>query len=391
MRLWGFAGTIALAGCALSDPTLDGDESGGEAGGPVSSTDADDETGPAEDTCDDCDGSSGDAVDPDVEPESVCDDQVDDDGDGATDCEDSDCAAFCGDAVLRLATWNILRVGPEGSESFEALAAIVRRIDADVLCLQEVGEGEEGPLQALAEAGGYGHGLLAPASGPDGNGIANACMSKTPVVDAAYLWSNWISSDDDARDLTRPFVRLRMQVPGSSRYVSVVTAHLKAGQDDVDRFRRMVESFRLGQVAQGEFAEYPSNAVVILGDLNEGDSPEPGTFTTLPAGLPSFYELGNDISLPFDYVPSQPLLDAGLQLADARWEDSTARETFIPFSSRLDYVYVGGADIIASEVYEACQDDGSGGIQKVGEPVECGLSEVASDHRPVVVDIRITQ
>lgn len=392
MRLWGLAATITFAGCALSDPTISGTgETEAATTDAAMSDSADEQTGSGEDPCDDCGASSGDVDDPPAQPETICDDQVDNDGDDATDCEDPDCAAFCGDAVLRLATWNILRVGPEGSESFEALAAIVRRIDADVLCLQEVGEGEEGPLQALAEAGGYAHGLLAPASGPDGNGIANACMSKTPVVDAAYLWSNWISSDDDARDLTRPFVRLRMQVPGSARYVSVVTAHLKAGQDEVDRFRRMVESFRLGQVAEGEFSQYPSNAVVILGDLNDGDSPTPGTFSALPAGLPSFYELGNDITLPFDYAPSQPLLDAGLQEADARWEDSTANETFIPFSSRLDYVYVGGADIIASEVYEACQDDGSGGIDKAGAPVECGLSEVASDHRPVVVDIRIAQ
>ncbi len=391
MRLCGFAGTIAFAGCALSDPTISSNDDTDAAADAATSDSADEQTSSGENPCDECGASSGGVDDPPVGPETICDDRVDNDGDDATDCEDPDCAAFCGDAVLRVATWNILRVGPEGSESFEALAAIVRRIDADVLCLQEVGEGEEGPLQALAESGGYGHGLLAPASGPDGSGIANACMSKTPVVDAAYLWSNWISSDDDARDLTRPFVRLRMQVPGSSRYVSVVTAHLKAGQGEVDRFRRMVESFRLGQVAQGEFSEYPNNAVVILGDLNDGDSPTPGTFSSLPVGLPSFYELGSDITLPFDYAPSQPLLDAGLQEADARWEDSSANETFIPFSSRLDYVYVGGADIIASEVYEACQDDGSGGIEKAGEPVDCGLSEVASDHRPVVVDIRIAQ
>ncbi|MEM6292347.1 MAG: endonuclease/exonuclease/phosphatase family protein [Myxococcota bacterium] len=395
MRPWGIAGTIVLAGCALSDPQLsEDDDAGGTSAAATTGASDDDGLGTqgsgGSEGCDDgCDGSTG-AVLPPQEPETECDDGLDDDGDGAVDCEDGDCAEACGDVTLRVATWNILRVGPEGSASFNALASIVRRIDADVLCLQEVGEGEEGPLQALAEAGGYGHGLLAPASGPEGSGIANACMSKTPVVDAAYLWSNWISEDDDARDLTRPFVRIRMQVPGTSRFVSIVTSHLKAGQDDVDRFRRMVESFRLGQVALGEFDEYPNNAVVITGDLNEGASPPAVTFDALPPGLPSFYELGSDISLPFDYVPSQPLIDAGLQRVEARWEDSTADETFIPFGSRLDYVYVGGAQVVGSEVYEACQDDGAGGIDKVGEALDCGISEEASDHRPVVVDLRFS-
>lgn len=289
-----------------------------------------------------------------------------------------------GDAIVRVATWNILRVDAPGSPQFEALRDIVLRIDADVLCLQEVGEGEESWLQELAESGGYIDGLLAPASGPDGIGIANACMSRTPVDDAAYLWSNWISPDEDARDLTRPFVRLRLRVPGSDRYVSIVTGHLKAGGGEDDRFRRMVEHVRLGQAAASEFVEFPGNAVVVLGDLNEQLNPASEVFETLPPGLPSFYELGTDIALPLTYEPAKPLLDAGLERVEPSNDD-----TFIPGSRRLDYVYVGAAEIIAAEVYDACRDDPNEGVEKAGDPLDCGQSELASDHRPVVVDLRL--
>lgn len=353
---------LGLAGC-LGDPGLADDPPEG------TTTDVDVSTGPstgsaettqADSGCFFC-GSSG---APDPEP-------------------DSDTAAD-GDGIVRVATWNILRVDAPGSPQFEALRDIVLRIDADVLCLQEVGEGEESWLQALAESGGYIDGLLAPFSGPDGIGIANACMSRTPVADAAYLWSNWISEDQDARDLTRPFVRLRLQVPGSDRYVSIVTAHLKAGGGEVDRFRRMVEHVRLGQAAQSEFAEFPGNAVVILGDLNERDDPAPEVFEVLPAGLPSFYELGSDIALPLTYEPATPLLGAGLQRVETRYD-----QTFIPTDGRLDYVYTGAAEVVAAEVYDACRDDPNAGVEKAGAPLECGRSELASDHRPVVVDLRL--
>ncbi len=353
---------LGLAGC-LGDPGIV-DEDAGETGTSAPAGDSGSSTGSQStdetSSCFFC-GSSG---APEPEPQT----------EGETE----------GDGIVRVATWNILRVDAPGSPQFEALLDIVLRIDADVLCLQEVGEGEESWLQELAESAGYIDGLLAPFSGPDGIGIANACMSRTGVADAAYLWSNWISPDDDARDLTRPFVRLRLQVPGSDRYLSVVTAHLKAGGGEVDRFRRMVEHVRLGQTALNEYAEFPNNAVVILGDFNEREDPSPVVFDVLPQGLPSFYELGSDITLPLTYEPSKPLLDAGLTRVETSYE-----ETFIPDGRRLDYIYAGAAEILAAEVYDACRDEPNEGVEKAGTPLDCGQSELASDHRPMVVDLQL--
>lgn len=367
---------LGLAGCPSQSPSANGDAGETGTSGSVQETGAstEAEASDADSTCSTC-GSTGTSApepEPDLpEPEPP---DPDPDSDGEPD----------GDGLVRVATWNILRVDEPGSPEFDALADIVNRIDADVICVQEVGEGEESRLQALAESGGYIDGLLAPFSGPPGSGIANACMSRTPVAEASYLWSDWISEDNNARDLTRPFVRLRLQVPGSDRYVSIVTAHLKAGGGDVDRFRRMVEHVRLGQAAENEFAEFPGNAVVILGDLNERDDPPPIVFDELPQGLPGFYELGNDIDLPLTYEPAKPLLDAGLERVDTRYD-----ETFIPDGRRLDYVFAGAAEVVAAEVYEACLDDPNAGVEKAGAPLDCGQSELASDHRPIVVELRV--
>lgn len=373
------AALVGCGGCLIDGGAPQGEGTAGEGAQDSDGGAASDGTGVCGDSCDSQSGGAQTSAEP---ADST-------DGTDATD------TATDADLTLRIATWNVLRVGPVGSDQYEALAAIVRRLDADVLCIQEVGEGEESQLQALAQVGGYDYGLLTPPSGPSGSGIANACMSRIPTSDTAYLWSDWISSDSSARDLTRPFVRLRLDHQASGRTVSILSGHLKAGGDDVDRFRRMVESIRLGQATQDELALDGDAAVVVLGDLNERPNPRVTTFTALPEGLPGFYNLGSDIELPITYDPDAPLIDAGLARVEAVWEDGTEETTFIPFESRLDYVYVLGGDAIASEVYEACRDDGvddepTGDVlAKVGRPLPCGTSELASDHRPVVVDIRL--
>ena len=390
---------VVPAGDGGGTDSEDGQTDGGE--GPGDDDDDatagdDDESG---DDDDDADTTAGDDDDDDsgTQQESNCSDMADNDGDGAIDCADSDCEDYeaCADTTFRIATWNLLGVGVQGSPEWDAAQSIIARVDADVICMQEIVEGEEAALQALAQAEGYVHGLLAPASGPPGAGIANACMSRLPTANENYLWSDWISPDPNARDMTRPLVRLRLYHVGSGRYVSILSGHLKAGTDDVDRFRRMVDHIRLGMAAQDERQQFPDNAVIALGDFNETPNPESGSFSSLPAGLPEFYALGSDIALPITYEPSQPLLDAGLSRVEARWEDSTEDDTFIPFPRRLDYVWTSDEEVIAAEVYEACQDDGIDDepqgdvLVKSGDPLSCGTSEVASDHRPVVVELRL--
>lgn len=321
-----------------------------------------------------------------------CHDGIDEDDDDRLDCVDSDCweDRECAARYLRVATWNVRDVGEPGELQHDQLVAVIQRLDADVLCLQEVGDSEQGALEAVAAATGYEHVVVAPAEGTTTGFIRNACLSRIEPAGADVLYADDVSPDGSANDLTRPFVRLRLLVESADRYVTIIAAHLKSGEDDVDRFRRMVEAIRLGQAVEAERAIFPDNAIVAFGDFNETPLPGEQTFTDLPDGLPLSYELGNDIALPLSYEPFAPLDDAALERVHARVEDTPWTDTYLPGLVRLDYIYEDAGDVAVAEVYEACEDDGVDDfpygdvLPKVGKPLACGVSADASDHRPVV-------
>jgi endonuclease/exonuclease/phosphatase (EEP) superfamily protein YafD len=60
------------------------------------------------------------------------------------------------DQTLRVATWNIQTVGTPGSLEFTSAAAVLARLDADIVALQEVASDTDvGALSSLASAVGY--------------------------------------------------------------------------------------------------------------------------------------------------------------------------------------------------------------------------------------------
>src|SRR5688500_14169045 len=72
--------------------------------------------------------------------EAACTDGQDNDADGYFDCADFGCRrhAFCRSSRLRIAAFNVQSLDAVGSPGFEAVRDIVARIDAGVICLEEV-------------------------------------------------------------------------------------------------------------------------------------------------------------------------------------------------------------------------------------------------------------
>jgi hypothetical protein len=145
-------------------------------------------------------------------------------------------------------------------------------------------------------------------------------------------------------------------------------------------------------------AANPGEAIAVMGDFNEEvDGSALGwRYYRAPRGLPSAFRLGGDIDFPLEYQPFETLLSAGLELSDPTHEDTTDEHaTRIPSGRRIDFVLISGARITADEVYESCRDDGldtaprGNFLYKEGAPLPCGINSVASDHRPVVVDVSI--
>jgi endonuclease/exonuclease/phosphatase family metal-dependent hydrolase len=258
--------------------------------------------------------------------------------------------------TIRVATWNVHdlfdavdRTSPPGEldevptveevdAKLLAVGAVLARLDADVVLLQEV---ENLPLaQALASASGYAEARLV--DGFDPRGIDVAVLSRLPV--AGYT-SHLGETGPDGRPLwSRDCVEAG--VGASVGGLVVVGTHLVSLVTDPDGDRRRAQAARMREIADAASA---TGAIVLSGgDLND---------------VPASWAL-------------EPLL------ADGAWVDALATLglgeawTWVGGGggARFDYLLVPASDawrVTAAEVVD-------------GPDVAA-----ASDHRPVVVELEL--
>jgi endonuclease/exonuclease/phosphatase family metal-dependent hydrolase len=301
--------------------------------------------------------------------------------------------------IVRVATYNIQDVGQPGSEQYTALLAVLARIDADIVLLQEVDarEGDLSRLHGMAKRAGYEHVCVSETSGTLSGDLHNACLSQFPILECTSWSSAELSGDPEANDITRDILEAHVDV-GSGGHWALFSVHLKGGPDERNRFRRQVEIGRLLGAIEAFTAEHPGSPVIVGGDFNEdaADGPfgEP-VVERLPGKLPRTYRLGNDISFPVVYDPFESLRAANLVLIKAFHEDDPGDESTRMHSwRRLDYLWVGtGAEVQGAEVYDSCDDDGTDDppvgdhLDKTGKPLPCKVTGRAADHFPVVADL----
>jgi endonuclease/exonuclease/phosphatase family metal-dependent hydrolase len=256
-----------------------------------------------------------------------------------------------GAAALRVATWNAhdlfdsedrrdppgeldTVLAPDAVEAkLAAVAAVLARLDADVVVLQEV---ETLALaEALAARAGYAEARLV--DGRDPRGIDVAALSRLPV--AAYVSHASDLAPDGLPLWPRDCVELHVRAGG--RRVVVVASHLSSALSD-DGTRRALQAARMREIADGVAADDPSALVLVAGDLNDGpDSPA-----------------------------LAPLLGDGAYvdpLPSGAWTWSAAGRR-----ERLDYLLVPRPALPAL----------------LGAQVDLGAdAAAASDHRPVVADL----
>jgi endonuclease/exonuclease/phosphatase family metal-dependent hydrolase len=332
--------------------------------------------------------------------EAACGDRRDNDGDGYFDCQDFGCRryAFCRSTRVRIAAFNVQSLEYTGSSGFAAVRAMVQRIGADVICLEEVEDFEGRRLATLAAQAGYPYYFMGEARSPMAGGLTNACLSRYPLVEVASLDSEAITGQANANEIARDLVEVRLELIAKHRYLTAIVGHLKSGFANTDKFRRQVEAMRIRDRVRALHTSRPDDAIAVMGDFNEEiDGNDLGwRFFSLPSGLPSSYRLGSDITFPLEYQPFEALLSAGLSLSDPTHEDTIDEyATRIPSGRRIDFVLIDGARITADGVYESCVDDGiddaprGNFLRMTGSPLSCGTNSTASDHRPVVVDVSI--
>ena len=295
---------------------------------------------------------------------------------------------------VRVATWNIEFLGEPDSVEYDAVRQVLRRLDADIVLINEVDASEAAQLGALAAEVGYPV-VETPGDHPFGD-TGNAVLSRLPLVSVSFPTAASLSGDSGANDLTRLPVLLTSTVPGTDLELTVVGQHWKSGFELSDLFRRNVDAVRTAQaVARGA----SSDLIVAGGDVNEELISVPGAFgpfTEAPDGLPGDYEIGDDIVATMAGGglvdnPFQPLLDQGLTIVDALQRDG--RATTRPTSGRrLDHLFVNdavAASSLRSEVYDSA-DEAIDGLADGGSKLDYNTSNQAADHLPVLIVFRVS-
>jgi uncharacterized protein len=264
---------------------------------------------------------------------------------------DAGTAVSSSTAVLRVATWNVHdlfdaedRIVPPGEldavlapgevdAKLAAVAAVLARIDADVVVLQEV---ETLALaRAIGDRAGYPEARLV--DGNDPRGIDVAALSRLPVT--AYASHAGEIGPDGLPLWPRDCVELHVRA--ASRRLAIVASHLSSALSD-DGTRRSWQAARMRSIADALATLDAERLVLVAGDLNDGP----------------------------DAPALAPLLGDGAwvdALPAGAWTWSGGGRT-----SRLDYLLVPRTAV--------------GGLLAI--EVEWGPDvDAASDHRPVVADL----
>jgi endonuclease/exonuclease/phosphatase family metal-dependent hydrolase len=305
-------------------------------------------------------------------------------------------------APLRVATYNIethrdedsgfpdFALGEPGTIHHDSVAAVLGRIDADVVALQEVHTSDlsgepASPVDQLAATLGLPHVFAATNSGAFDTNLRVVFLSRHP-----FLTNESIISPPGAREISRHSPAVVVDVPATDADPLLISAHLKAGTRGADRFRRAIEMRRLTKhLADSGFAE--TDNFIVLGDFNP--SGDPRTFSEPPGGMPVTYELGADMPFPVEYSPgmisyfSDPL---PVRLDPRQLNGSDG--TFI-FGRRIDLIFVSpaiAARALATEVYRSDFDTANEqGLPKAGAPLNSNVSFDASDHYAVFADLEL--
>ncbi|MGJ8726448.1 MAG: endonuclease/exonuclease/phosphatase family protein [Roseibacillus sp.] len=317
-------------------------------------------------------------------------------------------------APLRVATFNIegeffnsqrqFSLTAPGTSDYDSIRDILARIDADVVCLQEVypsdyDNGSSQHFASLASELGYSHTVLSTRSNSFDFQLRNAILSRYPFEDLEEIGSADYCDDrglvgtngSRAKELTRTQPAIVIDVPGAAKPTTIITLHNKALSSPVtdDKFRQAIELARMREYLLDSGLDNTDN-IIILGDFNLGGSSV--TFTAEPTTLPSTYNRGTDIPLPISYEEDPDFyFPTPFQMTalDARAVNNNDATTFS--GSTLDFILATPAmTLLGSEIYRSTLDTSNAqGLTKAGDPLPSNTSAEASDHYAVFADFEL--
>jgi len=280
-------------------------------------------------------------------------------------------------------------LGVPGSSDHESVKAVLDRMDADVVALQEVHSVDlsNGDVVDLATSLGYPY-----IYNPGGSNAFDPSLRVIFLSRFPFLSTDTIAPPVGSKDMTRLMPAVVVDVPGTNRDPLIIAAHLKSGSVPADRFQRAVEMRRLTNYLEAVGINSQDN-FILMGDWNLVSSPT--EFTNLPGSdLPATFDLGSDITFPINYFTdaSAYFAEPAASLVQSRQlNGSTA--TFPSSGSTLDLFLVSPVISVrpsATEIYNSVLDvSNAEGLPKAGEPLDSEISAIASDHLAMFGDFEL--
>lgn len=273
-------------------------------------------------------------------------------------------------APLRVATFNVKDgLGSPASASFENTAAVLNRLGADVIAMQEL-ISDSSNLSAM----GTRLGLPYPAY-QSSSSMRVGLLSKYPVSE-----TNWIFRGG----MTRPILLARVDVPNVARDPWIAVVHLKCcNTNTTNQYTRAEELYYLRKEIDQQTGT--NDPVLVMGDFNLV-APTDTNYPTGPEGITNFPA---PASADGYFVP-QGIFKMDARHAGTGGETWTWRSNGQFPSGPLDHIMVNAvvrARGTAVEIYNAEKDAmGIAGLPKQGSPLAASFAFV-SDHLPVFADI----
>lgn len=305
---------------------------------------------------------------------------------------------------LRVATFNIgahfttsssgiyypdYSLGPAGTPDHDAVRAILSRINADVVALEEIHGADltAGDLSTLATSLGYPYIFTAPATNTFDTTLHVTFLSRYPLLSQTS-----ITSPVGAKEMNRLIPAVMVDVPGTTRDPLLIAAHLKSGSEASDLFQRTIELRRLSNDLAARGLTSADNFLV-MGDFNLSATGR--TFTTSPAsGLPNSFSLGADITFPLTYSTDPVSYFSGPPVTRVLPRQLDGSTTTFPSSGSTIDVFLAsgiiGARPLHAEIYNSALDvSNTSGLNKSGQPLPAGTSAAASDHLALFGDFEL--
>lgn len=315
----------------------------------------------------------------------------------------SACLASAFAVTLRVATFNIgahfttssggvyypdYSLGAAGTADHDSVRAVLTRINADVVALQEIHAADvtAGDVETLAASLDYPYVFIAPSTNTFGNSLRVAFLSRFP-----FLSQTAIGSPAGAKEMNRLIPAVKVDVPGTNRDPVLIAAHLKSGAEASDLFQRSIELHRLRGYLTAQGLTSADNFLV-MGDFNpSGNSRQ---FSAIPAsGLPGSFVLGPDVTFPVTYStdPAALFTQPPVSRVVPRQLDGSI-VTFPSSGSTLDVFLpseILAARPLRTEIYNSALDFSGTGLVKSGDPPPATTTSAASDHLPLFGDFEL--